>query len=351
MKPDHLVKVLAEHGVASRRASEKLIRDGKVSVDGRVVQEPGALVDPRAQRIQIDDDPLPAMPKPTYMVLHKPKGALTTRQDPEGRRTIFDVLPADLSPAVTAVGRLDFNTEGVLLLTTDGELAYRLTHPAYGVAKTYLVKVSGTPEPRKLTQLARGVDLADGKTGPALVELVGSVGPSSWLLITISEGRNRIVRRMVDHIGHRVLKLKRVAFGGITLRNVGPGEARNLTRGELEHLRRQVGEQGKPTLKVSWEVRKSVAEALRLPVPEREDQGVKGRDAEGRPFRKKGWARPKAKTKRPGKPHRPGGKPSARNGGGKGTSPADRGPRGAGGKGGKGGKGGGTGGKGGSRRR
>jgi pseudouridine synthase len=300
MARDHLVKVLAERAVASRRGSERLIREGHVTVDGEQVLEPGELVDPAEQRILIDDAPLPRAPTPVYRVLHKPTGTITTQKDPEGRKTVFDLLE-EPDPSVQAVGRLDYNTEGVLLMTNDGELAYRLTHPSYEVPKSYLAKISSTPSDRKLEQLRRGVRLEDGPTEPALVEIIKSSGPSSWLLITIKEGRNRIVRRLVDHIGHRTLKLKRVSFGGLTLRGLAPGESRKLTAGELGHLRRIVRSKGKAELKVSWEVRKAVAEALRMPPPAPERR-VSSRDEDGRPYRGKGWARPKARKTRSRKP-------------------------------------------------
>ena len=297
MTADHLVKILAERGVASRRGSEKIIRAGQITIDGKVVVEPGSLVDPRAQDIRLDGKPLPAKPKPKYLVLNKPTGVITSRNDPDGRKTVFGLLEQD-DISVAAVGRLDYGTEGVLLLTNDGELGYRLTHPSYGVPKSYLAKVSGTPDPRKMTRLIRGVDLEDGPSGPCLAEIVRTTGPSSWILITTRGGRNRIVRRMFEAIGHRVLKLKRVGFGGITLRGLGTGDVRPMTAGELEHLRRQVAAKGRGKLWVSRQVRVSVAEQLRIPPPPQET--VKARDEEGRPYRKKGWARPKPKQRKQG---------------------------------------------------
>jgi len=300
MKPDHLVKILAERGVASRRGSERMIRDGLVTVDDGVVTEPGRIVDVRAQTILIDGQALPALPERTYLVVHKPRGVINTKNDPEGRDTVYDLIE-DKAPGLETVGRLDYGSEGVLLMTNDGEMAYRLTHPGYGVAKTYLVKVSGTPDKRQLGQVARGVRLDDGPSSPSRVELISSAGPSSWLLITIHEGRNRIVRRIMDAVGHKVLKLKRVGFGGITLRGLQPGESRELSKGELTHLRRLVKEPGPPVLKVSYEVRRGVAEALRLPTPDRElAETDRARDEEGRPYRKKGWARPKPRKGKPG---------------------------------------------------
>lgn len=295
MKPDHLVKVLAEHGVASRRGSERMVREGLVTVDGEVVSDPGMIVDVRAQKILIDKVPLPSRPDPIYLVMHKPRGVINSKVDPEGRDTVYDLI-VDKTSGLETVGRLDYGSEGVLLVTNDGEMAYRLTHTGYGVTKTYLVKVSGTPDKRKLAQLSKGVILDDGPTSAARVELVSTTGPSSWVLLTIHEGRNRIVRRLMDAVGHKVLKLKRVGFGGITLRGLEPGQCRNLSSGELTHLRRLIKEPGPPLLKVSYEVRRGVAEALRLPTPDRElEETQRPRDPEGRPYRKKGWARPKAR--------------------------------------------------------
>lgn len=298
MSSDHLQRVLSDRGVASRRACERLIRDGRVTVDGVVLADPAAMVDPRSHHIRVDGEALPPAPKPAWLVLHKAKGCLTTRDDPEQRKTIWDDLPP-LPSNVEAVGRLDFHTEGVLLLTNDGELAYRLTHPSYGVPKTYLVKVSGTPELRKLKQIAKGVELEDGPTGPALVRMVDARGPSSWLLIMIAEGRNRVVRRLIDHIGHRTLKLRRIGFGGITLRGLGPGEVREITPGELEHLRRLTREPGPARLESSPDIELAISEALHLatpPEPRREPREP-GQDA---PPRKKGWARPKGGAVKPG---------------------------------------------------
>lgn len=351
MSTEHLVKILAERGVASRRGSERIIRDGLVKVDGHVVVEPGALVDALDQHVLVDGRPLPPLPDPLHRVLHKPRGCLTTRSDPEERRTVFNLL-ADPHPSLAAVGRLDWGTEGVLLLTNDGELAFRLTHPAYSVPKTYLVKVSGTPDPRQLGLLARGVKLEDGPTAPALVEMISSAGPSSWVLITISEGRNRIVRRMLEHVGHPVLKLKRVAFGGVTLRGLEPGQDRPLSPGELRHLRSLVRTKGRNKLFVPWEVRAAVAEALHLPPPARpQNGGARALDDEGRPYRNKGWARPKAKRGRPVRGRKPTVRPQSSDkgrgakGGGKGGGAKGDGARGGGGKGdggkGDGGKGGG----------
>ena len=318
MNADHLVKILAERGVASRRGSERLVRAGEVTVDGQVVAEPGALVNPGVQQILVGGEPLPARPQAVYLVLHKPKAVITSRTDPEERRTVYDLLE-DVHPSVDAVGRLDYWTEGLLLLTNDGELAYRLTHPSYQVPKIYLVKVTGTPQPRKLKEIERGIELEDGKTGPAAVEIVRTVGPSSWLLITLCEGRNRIVRRMVEEIGHRVLKLKRVGFGGIALRNLDVGQTRPLSRGEIDHLKRLVARPAtKPRLNVPFQVREAVAESLHLPKPERprREDRVRHRDEDGRPYRKKGWARPKTKSKKSG-PARGRGKPAAKPSGGK----------------------------------
>ncbi|MEQ1565626.1 MAG: pseudouridine synthase [Myxococcota bacterium] len=233
-----LAKLLSRRGVASRRAAEKLIEDGHVSVNGEVVTGV-VLVDPDADRIRIDGRPLPSEPDLVYYVMYKPKGCITTRDDPEGRTSVFDVL-GEL-PGVSkieAVGRLDYDTEGALLLTNDGDLANALTHPKNQVPKRYLAKVYRTPSDRDLTAIREGIFLEDGKTLPARVRVVETTGTeNAWIEVTVTEGRNRLVRRMLSTLGHPVSKLRRESFATVTIRGMERGQVRALSGEEIQRLR------------------------------------------------------------------------------------------------------------------
>ncbi len=200
----------------------------------------GTKANPRTDRITIDGRPLPVAAEHQYILLHKPVGVVTTLSDPEGRPTVRDLL-VGVRARVFPVGRLDYHSSGLLLLTNDGELALRLMHPRYGVRKTYRVKVKGTPDAEALEQLARGVALEEGPTAPAAVRVVRSSEGKSWLEITLSEGRKREVRRMCEHVGYRVEKLARIRLGPLHLGNLPPGEYRALTEREVRQLRRAVG--------------------------------------------------------------------------------------------------------------
>jgi pseudouridine synthase len=223
---------LARAGVASRRGADELIKDGRVIVNGR----PGALnttVEP-GDRVELDGRPV-AEQDLRYVLLHKPRYVMTTASDPEGRPNVVDLVGGDIR--VMPVGRLDFTTTGVLLLMNDGPLAHRLAHPSFEVEKTYLVDVEGSPSTSVLRALARGVELDDGKTAPALVE---KIGPTR-LKIVLHEGRNRQVRRMCDAVGHPATRLHRSGYAGLELRNLKPGAWRNLTRDEVAGLRALTG--------------------------------------------------------------------------------------------------------------
>lgn len=232
--------MLGAAGVASRRAAEALIRAGRVSVNGRTVTELGVRADPRHDRIAVDGRPIRPPQPHVHLAFHKPVGVVTTLDDPEARASIADFVRR-LKQRVFPVGRLDVQSSGLLLLTNDGELALRLTHPRYHVAKTYRVKVHGRPEERVLNRLRDGVRLDDGVTAPAEVRVLEEVGRKTWLEVTIGEGRNRQIRRMCEAVGLPVDKLQRVRIGPLKLGNLPPGHWRPLADAELAALRRQVG--------------------------------------------------------------------------------------------------------------
>jgi pseudouridine synthase len=227
-----LQKILSQAGVASRRAAEQLIEEGRVSVNGRTVREMGVKADPAADDIRVDGRRLRAPERHRYILLNKPAGVVTTRSDPQRRRTVLDLL-GGVREYVYPVGRLDYDSEGLLILTNDGDLAARLTHPRHEVARTYEAYVAGTPDEEAIEQLRRGIPLDGKRTRPADVKLLGQ----RVLLITIREGRNRQVRRMCEAVGHPVKKLRRVRIGPITDRRLRLGEWRELTRVEVEKLK------------------------------------------------------------------------------------------------------------------
>ena len=234
---DRLQKVLAHAGVASRRAAEKLIAAGRVTVNGSIVAELGTKVDPDRDAIKVDGKRIGAAPRvPTYLAFHKPRGVVTTLSDPEGRPTVRDFLTG-VPVRVYPVGRLDYDSEGLLLLTDDGALARDLMHPSSGVEKTYRAKVRGFPEPETLRRLARGIQLEGRRTGPARVRVV-EAGSNPWLELVLSEGRNRQVRKMLQAVGHPVQKLRRIRYGGVDLGRLPAGGLRPLRPAEVERPKR-----------------------------------------------------------------------------------------------------------------
>lgn len=235
---ERLQKVLAHAGVASRRKAEEMILAGRVSVDGRTVTELGVRVDPRRQRILVDGVPIKTEEKVTYL-LNKPKGTLSTVRDPQGRRTVRDIL-RDVAERVYPVGRLDADTSGVLLLTNDGELSFRLTHPRYEVEKVYRARVKGRISDAALRRLSTGVRLEDGVTAPAKVRLLWRKEHLSLIELILIEGRNRQVRRMCQAVGYPVLELQRVRFAFLTAKGVAVGHYRRLQPAELRRLRQLV---------------------------------------------------------------------------------------------------------------
>jgi pseudouridine synthase len=233
-----LQKYLAHAGVASRRAAEDLIVRGKVRVNGKIVRELGTTVS-ETDRIDVSGTPVVLQHEPTYLVLHKPVNVMTTMRDPEGRRTVADLIPKGL-PRVVPVGRLDYDTSGVLLLTNDGELANVLTHPRFGVEKTYRAVVKGRLLPDEIHRLHSGVWLDEFKAGSSAVRVVATRRDNSVLDITIHEGKNRQVRRMFEAVGHPVVALARLRFGPLRLGDLPPGHTRPVTARELSQLRHLV---------------------------------------------------------------------------------------------------------------
>jgi 23S rRNA pseudouridine2605 synthase len=238
MSAVRLQKVIADAGLASRRKAEELIRQGRVTVNGRVSTEMGLKVDPAKDHVKVDGRHLkPAAPK-AYVILNKPKDVLTALEGPgeEDRPTVQHLLRG-IKQRVFPVGRLDYDTEGLLLLTNDGELAQRLLHPRYHVPKTYLVKVKGVLEDAHIRALETGVRISDGLTGPAHAKKVRKTEENSWVELTIYEGRTHQVKRMLEAVGHPVLKLKRLRFGPLVLGTLPIGQYRFLTDTEIHRLK------------------------------------------------------------------------------------------------------------------
>ena len=233
---ERLQKVLAAAGLGSRRACEELITAGRVEVDRTVVSELGARVDPRSQEIRVDGERLPD-PKRVVYLLNKPVGTVTTNFDPAGRPRVVDLVPGDRR--LFAVGRLDRMSEGLILVTNDGDLANLLAHPRYGVEKKYLVQVAGVPSAELLAKLHQGVRLAEGEVHAKRVSIRSQHKQSAVLEMVLDEGKNREIRRMMARLGHKVHQLKRVAVGGLSLGNLLPGQWRQLAWSEVEALRRE----------------------------------------------------------------------------------------------------------------
>lgn len=231
-----LQRYLARAGVASRRASERLIAQGRVRVDGRVVTRPGIRVVPGVSVVEMDGEPLEPRPA-TWLAVHKPPGYLCSRGDPRERPTVYDLLPEGAARQLFHVGRLDFLSEGLLLLTNEGEVAHRLLHPGAGTARRYEVRLAAPVPPDLAEHLVEGVRLEDGVARATRAELRPGNGPEKRLLLTLREGRNRQIRRMLRKLGVRVRSLKRVAFGPVTLGGLAPGDHRELTAAEIERLR------------------------------------------------------------------------------------------------------------------
>ena len=235
-----LQKVLAAAGVASRRGAEELIAEGRVEVNGRVVTGQGRRVDPERDQIRVDGSRIPPPRRHVYLVLNKPRGVVSTMDDPEGRPTLADYLPRR-KDRLFHVGRLDSDTEGLIIVTNDGEFAHRLAHPSYGVPKTYLAEVAGAMDNRTIKRLTKGVTLDDGPVRPDKVKLVNRTETRTLVQISLHSGRNRVVRRMMDAVGHPVDRLSRIAIGPVRLKQLRQGEVRELSREELGALLDLVG--------------------------------------------------------------------------------------------------------------
>ena len=264
-----IAKLLANRGVASRRAAEKLIAEGRITVNGEVVTEPGLKVNPETDAIKVFGKPLPEAPPNVYYLLYKPRGYITGRDDPKGRKSVLELFE-HINVRMEPVGRLDYDTEGALLLTNDGDLAHRLTHPSSMVPKRYRAKVYRTPDEKDLRSIEQGkVFLDDGPSQPAKVRLLDSTDSSNaWVEITVTEGRNRLIRRLFATLGHPVAKLRRESFATITIRDMERGDLRPLTAEEVRRI-------------------KDIA------------NGIRPKKA-GKMRRKEGFAKPKPKKKRHG---------------------------------------------------
>ncbi len=229
---ERLHKLIAQAGVCSRRKAEMIILEGRVTLDGKIVKDLGTQADPAVNKIRVDGKLLDFDNDKIYLMMNKPRGYVTTVKDEHGRKTVMDLL-GDFSERVYPVGRLDMDSEGLLILTNDGDLTNKLIHPRYEVAKTYLATIKGTLTAEKLNRLRAGIELDDGLTAPAEVNLLGD----NRVEVTIHEGRNRQVRRMLAAVGCEVTRLRRIKFAGVTLDGLKVGKFRELTAAEVAALK------------------------------------------------------------------------------------------------------------------
>jgi 23S rRNA pseudouridine2605 synthase len=284
-----LQKILSAAGVASRRAAEEYITQGRVMVNGTTVTELGSKADPETDDIRVDGRRVKSAQQRRYILLYKPRGYMTTRSDPQRRPTVIDLLnKGGVREYVYPVGRLDYDSEGLLLLTSDGDLAAKLTHPRHGVEREYHVRVKGVPDDHDLERLRKGLVLDGRRTAPANIELQKTIdaesGPQGVLSFVIREGRNRQVRDMCDAIGHPVVRLKRTRIGSITDEKIRPGEFRDLDDREIAALQRAAD--GAPYVAPKPK-----------PKPKPLKPAARPRQAHGRPRRTDGGKRPQGASK------------------------------------------------------
>jgi 23S rRNA pseudouridine2605 synthase len=297
---ERLQKILARAGFASRRGAEELMLEGRVSVNGKLVRELGTKADLESDDVRVDGVRVKAPAAPVYIVLNKPRGVVTTRRDPEGRPTVMALVPpvAGLFP----VGRLDVTTEGLILLTNDGTFAERVSHPRYEVPRVYHAKVHRVPDPETLDRLKRGVRVEGDFMAVDRARVIQAEN-NAWVELTLHEGKQHEVKRLLEAVGHPVSKLRRVAFGPVTTKGLEPGQFRSLTPDEIAGLRR--GESGRaPAMRRIPRRRKHPVAPARPAVPAREARGT--RRAEARPAPGKAA---------PGRREGPGARPPARRGG------------------------------------
>jgi 23S rRNA pseudouridine2605 synthase len=240
---ERIQKILSRAGIASRRAAERVMAEGRVTVNGETVRELGTKADVSTDDIRVDGVRVKAPQAPVYMVLYKPKGVVTTRHDPEGRSTVMDLVPA--VAGLFPVGRLDVTTEGLILLTNDGAFAERVAHPRYEVPRVYEAKVRGLPDEETLLRLRKGVRVEGQRMAVDRVRVV-EAGNNSWLEVTLHEGKHHEVRRLLEAVGHPVSKLKRIALGPLVLRGLKPGEYRHLTPAEVRAFTRPAAATRRP---------------------------------------------------------------------------------------------------------
>ncbi len=240
MKGVRLQKVLAQAGLGSRRTAEEIIRQGRVAVNGSIVRELGTRVRPETDDIRVDDAPIGLESRKAVLLFNKPGNCVTTLRDPQGRKTVMDYLPP-LGIRLFPVGRLDYDAEGLLLLTNDGLLAHRLQHPRHGVSKIYEVKVRGIPGEEALIRLRSGVPLARGVTAPAQVSVLRHSSKTSWLKMVLHQGWYRQIKQMGEAVGHPVLKIRRVGYGPLRLGDLKPATFRYLTSKETRRLYGMLG--------------------------------------------------------------------------------------------------------------
>jgi pseudouridine synthase len=236
---ERLQKFIADAGICSRRAAERMIAEGRVRVNGQMVTRMGTTVDPSTDAVKVDDKRIHPRKAPhVYLMLNKPRGVITTLSDPEGRPTVADLIPKGM-PRLFPAGRLDFNSEGLLLLTDDGDLARNLTHPSRKIVKTYQVKLRGSPARSAIRKLEGGILLEGRRTAATEIRFLRP-GPNPWFEIRVTEGRKHLVRKLFDAVGHPVIKLKRTGFGPLVL-DLPPGKARVLLPSEIARLRSHKG--------------------------------------------------------------------------------------------------------------